>query len=113
MKIYFDLDDTLYRLYDPFYKAYQEVFLKEIDIYQLWKKSRIYNNEIYYKYLNPKIYQFKDFYTFLELLRTGVIRINMKISFYTSEEKYGKIQDKGTAFEIQDKDIEKLFTIIA
>lgn len=38
MKIYFDLDDTLYRLYDPFYKAYQEVFLKEIDIYQLWKK---------------------------------------------------------------------------
>ncbi len=76
-------------------------------------KKRLYNNEIYYKYHNPKIYKFKDFYTFLELLRTGVIRINMKISFYTSEEKYGKIQDKGTAFEIQDKDIEKLFTIIS
>mgnify|MGYP004603005265 CR=1 FL=1 len=55
MKIYFDLDDTLYRLYDPFYKAYQEVFLKEIDIYQLWKKSRIYNNEIYSQYLNKQI----------------------------------------------------------
>lgn len=55
MKIYFDLDDTLYRLYDPFYKAYQEVFLKEIDIYQLWKKSRIYNNEIYPQYLNKQI----------------------------------------------------------
>ena len=76
-------------------------------------KKRLYNNEIYYKYHNPKIYKFKDFYTFLELLRTGVIRINMKIGFYTSEEKYGKIQDKGTAFEIQDKDIEKLFTIIS
>ena len=76
-------------------------------------KKRLYNNEIYYKYHNPKIYKFKDFYTFLELLRTGVIRINMKISFYTSKEKYGKIQDKGTAFEIQDKDIEKLFTIIS
>ncbi len=55
MKTYFDLDDTLYRLYDPFYKAYQEVFLKEIDIYQLWKKSRIYNNEIYPQYLNKQI----------------------------------------------------------
>lgn len=76
-------------------------------------KKRLYSNEIYYKYHNPKIYKFKDFYTFLELLRTGVIRINMKISFYTSEEKYGEIQDKGTAFEIQDKDIEKLFTIIS
>lgn len=75
-------------------------------------KKRLYNNEIYYKYHNPKIYQFKDFYTFLELLRTRVIRINMKISFYTLEEKYGKIQDKDTAFEIKDKDIEKLFAII-
>ena len=55
MKIYFDLDDTIYRLYDPFYKAYQEVFLHDIDIYQLWKRSRIYNNEIYPQYLNKQI----------------------------------------------------------
>ena len=27
MVIYFDLDDTLYRLYDPFYKAYQKVLI--------------------------------------------------------------------------------------
>ena len=36
----------------------------------------------------------------------------MKISFYTSKEKYGKIQDKGTTFEIEKKDLEKLFTRI-
>ena len=47
MVIYFDLDDTLYRLYDPFYKAYQKVFHEDLDIYALWKQSRIYSNEIY------------------------------------------------------------------
>ena len=55
MVIYFDLDDTLYRLYDPFYKAYQKVFHEDLDIYALWKQSRIYSNEIYPKYLNKLI----------------------------------------------------------
>ena len=32
MVIYFDLDDTLYRLYDPFYKAYQKVFHEDLDM---------------------------------------------------------------------------------
>ncbi len=35
MVIYFDLDDTLYRLYDPFYKAYQKVFHEDLDIYKV------------------------------------------------------------------------------
>ena len=39
MVIYFDLDDTLYRLYDPFYKAYQKVFHEDLDIYALWKQA--------------------------------------------------------------------------
>lgn len=36
----------------------------------------------------------------------------MKVSFYTSQDRYGKIQDKGTTFEIKEEDIEKLFTKI-
>ena len=55
MIIYFDLDDTIYRLYDPFYKAYQKVFHEDLDIYALWKQSRIYSNEIYPRYLNKEI----------------------------------------------------------
>ena len=76
MVIYFDLDDTLYRLYHPFYKAYQKVFHEDLDIYALWKQSRIYSNEIYPKYLNKlitkdelSIYRlknaFKDFHQFI------------------------------------------------
>lgn len=55
MIIYFDLDDTIYRLYDPFYEAYQKVFQDDLDVYALWKQSRIYNNEIYPRYLNQEI----------------------------------------------------------
>ena len=74
MVIYFDLDDTLYRLYDPFYKAYQKVFHEDLDIYALWKQSRIYSNEIYPKYLNKlitkdelSIYRLKNAFKDLEI----------------------------------------------
>ena len=39
-------------------------------------------------------------------------RANIKISFYTAKEKYGKIQDKGTTFEMKEDDIEALFNKI-
>lgn len=55
MTIYFDLDDTIYRLYDPFNKAYKDSFKYDIDIYLLWKQSRIHNNAIYQQYLDNKI----------------------------------------------------------
>lgn len=59
-----------------FYKAYQKVFHEDLDIYALWKQSRIYSNEIYPKYLNKlitkdelSIYRlknaFKDFHQFI------------------------------------------------
>ena len=46
MVIYFDLDDTLYRLYDPFYKAYQKVFHEDLDIYALWKQVMKFTQNI-------------------------------------------------------------------
>lgn len=55
MKIYFDLDDTLYRQFDPFLKAYQQLFHNDIDIYQFWLTSRKYNNEIYELFLKKEI----------------------------------------------------------
>lgn len=35
MTIYFDLDDTIYRLYDPFNQAYKDIFNYKIDTYLL------------------------------------------------------------------------------
>lgn len=74
--------------------------------------KKYYGEESYFKYHNPKIYSFKNFETFLKLIQDGTIRVNMKVSFYTSQDRYGKIQDKGTTFEIKEEDIEKLFTKI-
>lgn len=74
--------------------------------------KKYYNNEIYFKYHNIQMYNFKDLETFLALIENGLIRANIKISFYTAKEKYGKIQDKGTTFEIKEDDIEALFNKI-
>ncbi len=74
--------------------------------------KKIYSDKTYFKYHNLKLYKLKSFDKFLELIEDGTISVNMKISFYTSKEKYGKIQDKGTTFEIEEKDLEKLFTRI-
>ena len=74
--------------------------------------KKIYFGKTYFKYHNLKLYKLKSFDKFLELIEDGTISVNMKISFYTSKEKYGKIQDKGTTFEIKEKDLEKLFTRI-
>ena len=74
--------------------------------------KKIYSGKTYFKYHNLKLYKLKSFDKFLELIEDGTISVNMKISFYTSKEKYGKIQDKGTTFEIEEKDLEKLFTRI-
>ena len=76
MVIYFGLNDTLCAFTVAFYKAYQKVFHEDLDIYALWKQSRIYSNEIYPKYLNKlitkdelSIYRlrnaFKDFHQFI------------------------------------------------
>ena len=48
MFLIFDLDDTLYDLADPFYRAHKEVIPKhwELDSRELFKKSRVHADEI-------------------------------------------------------------------
>ena len=75
-------------------------------------EKRKYKNDVYFKYHNFKLYKLRSFDCFLDLIFSGFIRINMKISFYTSQDKYGKIHDKGTTFEIDEKNINKLFAKI-
>lgn len=105
MVIYFDLDDTLYRLYDPFYKAYQKVFHEDLDIYALWKQSRIYSNEIYPKYLNKlitkdelSIYRlknaFKDFHQFITNQQA-----HLTLS-YTMKELFNYLKEKNISYGI-------------
>lgn len=66
----------------------------------------------FYKYNSMHIYKLKGFKTFIELLEQGIIKINFKIGIYKDKKRLGKIHDRGTAFLIKGKYINKLFDYI-
>ena len=70
------------------------------------------NNEKVYKYTNLSIYKLKDFEAFLRLIEEDKIYITFNIGTHLDEAKYGQIYDRGTAFKIDNKYIEELFTKI-
>lgn len=72
-----------------------------------WPKN--VNGDIYYKYYHMDFYQLKSFEEFLNLLEEGMIRITFKLGIYRSKDKLGEIHDRGTSFEIQEENFEKLF----
>lgn len=72
--------------------------------------SKIKNNECYFWYSNMDFYKFKDFDIFLKLIEEGIITISFKVGMYTDEKRYGKIYDHGTTFQIQKKNLWKLYT---
>lgn len=79
----------------------------------LIKAQNIYrNNEEYFKYIIIKMYKFKNFEIFLNLIKKGIIRISFDINIYTDEKNFGKIHDRGTSFKISENDLTKLFTKI-
>lgn len=55
------------------------------------------------------IYLLKDFDTFLHLLEQGIIRITFKINVTLSGPRKGKICDHRTGFDIQEKELLKLY----
>ena len=63
----------------------------------------------YYKYYDYSIYKKVSFKEFLDLLEEGTIRVTFRIDIYKKGSKIGEIIDKGTSFEIQEIELEKLF----
>ena len=68
------------------------------------------NNIDYYKYYNYDFYKLKKDYKFIDLLNQGIIRIKLKIGVYREGPKKGQIYDHGTSFEIEEENIDKMFT---
>lgn len=63
----------------------------------------------YYKYYDIQFFHLKDFKVFLHLLELGIVRITFKIGVYREGDKMGEIHDRGTGFEIQEQNMQKLF----
>lgn len=65
-----------------------------------------------YKYYDISFYKLKSFEDFLRLIENGTIRVTFKLGIFRSGEKKGELHDRGTSFEIQELDMEKLFDLI-
>jgi len=72
-------------------------------------KQKQKNGQSYYHYYKIRFYKLKDFNTFLHLIEDGTIRINFHIGVHKSGIHKGEIHDHGTSFQIQEKNLLKLF----
>lgn len=76
----------------------------------LVKAERKYKNgKEYFRYTDIKIYRLKNFAAFVNLLEKGDIRISFRLGVYRQGKRKGKTHDHGTAFEIAEKNLTKLF----
>lgn len=99
--IYWNIDDIAKRLYKKLnYLAYVKGYP--------YKR----NNETYYKYTNLNIYQLKSFEHFIKLLEKDKIFVCFNIGIGKKGKNLGKIEDRGTAFKINNNYIDALFKLI-
>lgn len=68
---------------------------------------------VYFYYKDISFYKINDFENFLKLISNGTIKICFKVGIYKKGPKIGKTYDHGTGFEINKKDILKLYKQIA
>ena len=71
--------------------------------------NKIVNGDEYYYYKNIDYYKSKGFETFLELLETGDISVEIKIGIKKDLKHFGEMKNRGAIFSIKRENIEKLF----
>lgn len=75
-------------------------------------EKRKANNKIRFKYKKIRFYKLKNFKTFVDLIKSGVIKVCFNLSIYRDQNRLGKIHDRGTSFAIEEKNINMLFDLI-
>lgn len=92
------------------FELLEEKLYRKLKYLMFIKAIRKYESPyVYYKYTNAQFYILKDFDTFLKAIEQGIIRVTFKINAILSGKNKGKLHDHGTSFEIQEKDLEKIF----
>ena len=66
--------------------------------------NKIENNQEFFKFYDVNYYKLISFELFLDLIRAGLIRLNLNITYLN-----GKISSKGAVFEIAQADFYKLY----
>lgn len=75
-------------------------------------EKKIVNGKLLFKYKKLQIYKLKNFDTFIDLLEKGLIKVSFKVGVFKDPKRLGKIHDRGTAFSIENKNINMLFNLI-
>lgn len=96
------------------FDAIEERVNKKLKYLAFITASRKFSNgKVYFHYKNIEFYRLKSFDTFLKLIELGVVRVLFHIGIVKSGERLGELHDRGTSFQIQEKDLTKLFDKIS
>lgn len=71
--------------------------------------SKKENDRIYFKYIRSEFLELRDFETFIDLIESGRISLNIKIGIYTDIKRFGKTYDHGSGFVISKYNLNKLY----
>ncbi len=85
--------------------------LQTLAVVSAYQKER--NGKPFYQYHNIRFFSLKGFDVFLKLIESGVVQINFTIGIFKKGDRMGQLHDHGTEFIIQEKDLEKLYSIIS
>lgn len=117
------IEDEILRLYilntrfelisKEIYWDFNDIYLRLVTKLQLLAIVKGYpykvEGQTFYKYTNINIYKLINKKYIKNLIENDYVYITFNIDRFTTEEKKGKIHDRGTAFKIKQEYIEKLF----
>ena len=129
-KYYFelDIDDEIKRIfiniYDIDYKLIEKrgfidfdtintrvnVKIKNLALIYASKKKQ--KDDLYFRYYKIVCLAYKDFDTFIKLIKNDVIKLSLILRFSKSDQDIGKNKNKNMIFKISDRDIEVLYNRI-
>lgn len=115
-RIYLEIYDKNLELIDKEtywdFDILREKLLRKLQVLALVKAwtNKIDNIE-HFKYYKINIYVLKSFEHFIESLKNGKIKINLRITTHTDDKRYGNVDSHGVGFEIHEEDLLDIYDL--
>ncbi len=103
------IEDEVYISFDTL-KTKLELKLSNLAI--VWASKKTIDNNPYFRYYKMIIYKLKSFDKFIELLKKGIILVNIVGRVTRSGPEAGRQRNKNLVFQISKDYIEKLFDVV-
>lgn len=115
-RIYLEVYDKNWDLIDKEtywdFDILEEKLIRKLQVLALVKAwtNKIENQE-HFKYYKINFYVLKSFDAFIDVLKQGKIKINLRISTHTDEKRYGNVDSHGVGFEIHEEDLLDIYDL--